>query len=65
MHESFEYKSKVDLAACGISFTYIKNKRGPKIDPSGTPQEILSKPLEALFNINKKYSLRKIRSEPL
>ena len=27
----------------GISLTYSKNRRGPKIDPRGTPQEILDK----------------------
>ena len=44
------YKSKVDLTACGISFTKIKNKRGPKIDPCGTPQKIFPKS-ESLLSI--------------
>ena len=31
MHESSAYKNKADLTTCGISFTEIKNKRGPMI----------------------------------
>ena len=65
MYESSVYKSKVDLTAWGISFTYIKNKKGPKIDPCGIPQEIFPKSKELTFNIKKKYFLRKVRSKPL
>ena len=33
---------KLDLHAVCLSFTYNTNNRGPKIDPCGTPQLILS-----------------------
>ena len=33
----------MEWTAWGISLTYSKNKSGPKIDPWGTPQEILDK----------------------
>ena len=35
--------------AWGISLTYSKNRSGPKIDPWGTPQEILDKSEKWLF----------------
>ena len=28
------------LTACDMSFTYIKSKSGPKLDPWGTPQDM-------------------------
>ena len=43
MYESSAYKSKVDSTACGISFTYVKNKRGPNIDHYGTLKGIFPK----------------------
>ena len=43
MYESSAYKSKVDSTACGISFTYVKNKRGPNIDHHGTLKGIFPK----------------------
>ena len=35
-HVSSAYKNKSHLTAIGISLTYIKNNKGPRIDPSGT-----------------------------
>ena len=35
--ESSAYKSSLHLTAAFISLTYIKNKRGPRIEPCGTP----------------------------
>ena len=37
--------------AWGISFIYNINSRRPKIDPWGTPQEILDKSEKWLFNV--------------
>ena len=48
--ESSAYKSRVDVTACGISLTQIRNNRVPKMDPCGTPQEIFPKS-ESLFSI--------------
>ena len=38
--ESSVYKSRVDVSTCSISLTQIRNKRGPKMGPCDTPQEI-------------------------
>ena len=38
--------------AWGIWLTYSKNISGPKIDPWGTPQEILDKSEKWLFLLN-------------
>ena len=35
--ESSAYKRSLHLTAAFISLTYIRNKRGPSIDPCGTP----------------------------
>ena len=35
-----------------IILTYSKKRRGPKIDPSGTPQEILDKSKKWLFMLS-------------
>ena len=40
-HVSLAYKSRLHLTAIGISLTYIKNHKGPKIDPYGTPHDML------------------------
>ena len=50
MHEFSAYETKVDLTACGISFTKIKNKRQLKIDHYGTTQKISPKS-ESLLSI--------------
>ena len=50
MHEPSPYKSIVDVSACDISLTYIRNNTGPKMDPCGTLQEIFPTS-ECLFSI--------------
>ena len=40
--ESAAYKSSLHPTADGTSFTYIRNSNGPRIDPCGTPQEIVA-----------------------
>ena len=40
-HVSSAYKNRLHLTAIGISLTYIKNNKGPKIDPYGTPHDML------------------------
>ena len=47
--ESSAYKGKSEWTAWGISLTYSKNRRGSKIDPWETPQEILDKSKKWLF----------------
>ena len=50
IHESSVYKTRVDVTASGILLMYIRNNRDPKMDPSGTPQEIFLKS-EILFSV--------------
>ena len=38
--ESSAYSNKSHYMACGISFTYKRKSRGPKMEPWGTPQFI-------------------------
>ena len=38
--ESSAYNNNLFFTTADMSFTYIKNRRGPRIDPCGTPQEI-------------------------
>ena len=38
---SSAYKTKLYLNAMGISLTYIKNNKRPRIDSYGTPHDIL------------------------
>ena len=40
--EPSAYNKRLLLTALDISLTYIKNKRGPSIDPWGTPHEIFA-----------------------
>ena len=40
-HVSSAYKNKSHLTAIGISLTYTKNNKGPRIDPCGTPHDML------------------------
>ena len=47
--ESSAYKNKSEWTARGISLIYSQNRSGPKIDPWGTPQEILHKSENWLF----------------
>ena len=49
-HLSAYNKSIVDLTACGLSFSWIKNKMRPKIDPCVTPQELFPK-LESFLSV--------------
>ena len=43
------HKNKLEWTAWGISLTYSKNRRGSKIDPWGTTQEILDKSEKWMF----------------
>ena len=43
--------------AWGISLTYSKNRSGLKIDPWGTPQEILDNEIEVVIYVNFKFSI--------
>ena len=38
---SSAYKNKLHLTAIGVLLTYIKNNKGPRIDPFGTPHDML------------------------
>ena len=38
---SSAYNNSSELTACGISFTYKRKSNGPRIEPSGTPQDNL------------------------
>ena len=38
---SSAYKNKSHLTVIGISLTYIKNNKGPRIDPCDMPHDIL------------------------
>ena len=40
--ESSAYKGSLHPTADGTSFTYIRNSKGPRIDPCGTPQVIVA-----------------------
>ena len=37
---SSAYDSNSEFTTCGISFTHKRKRRGPRIDPWGTPQAI-------------------------
>ena len=37
---SLAYKNRLHLTAIGLSLTYIKNNKGPRIDPCGTPHDM-------------------------
>ena len=50
----------------GKSFTYIKNKRGPRFDPWGTPQLIFREDDVALFTLAAVlHSISQIRLKPI
>jgi len=49
---------------CATSFTYSRYKRGPKIDPCGTPHSILQT-LLTLSNLNKFLSVHKVINQPV
>ena len=40
-HVSSAYKNRSHLTAIGISLAYIKNNKEPRIDPCGTPHDML------------------------
>ena len=40
-HVSSTYKNRLHLTAIDISLTYIMNKKEPRIDPCGTPHDML------------------------
>ena len=40
-HVSLAYQDRLHLTAIGISLTYIKNNKEPRIDPYGTPHDML------------------------
>ena len=39
--ESSAYRNRFDLTALDMSFTYMRNSKGPRMDPCGTPHVIL------------------------
>ena len=39
-HMSSAYKNRLHLTAISISLTYIKNNKGPRIDPCSTPHDM-------------------------
>ena len=43
------YKNRLHLTAIGISLTYIKNNKGPRIDPCGTPHDMLETSKKEFF----------------
>ena len=56
-HASSAYKNRLHLTAIGISLTYIKNDKGPRIDPCGTPHEMLEPSEKELskFTVNLRF----------
>ena len=52
-HVSSTYKNRLHLTALGISLTYIKNNKGPRTDPCGTPHDMLETS-EKEFCLNRK-----------
>ena len=39
--DSSAYRNRFDLTDCGMSFTYMRDSNGPRMDPCGTPHVIL------------------------
>ena len=39
--ESSAYKNRFEVTACGMSFMYMRNSNGPRMDPCSTPHVIL------------------------
>ena len=39
--KSHQHIETFDLTAYGMSFTYMRNSKGPRIDPCGTPYIVL------------------------
>ena len=58
-HVSSAYKNKSHLTAISISLTYIKNNKGPRIDPCGTPHDMLetSEKEFSKFTINLRFTI--------
>ena len=56
-HVSSAYKKKSYLTAIGISLTFIKNNKGPRIDPCGTPHDMLETSEEEFskFTVNLRF----------
>ena len=51
IHESSAYNRRVDTTACGMSLTWIRNNRGPKMDPCLWYPKVR----KFVFNIYQKY----------